>query len=241
MTLRVLIADDEPLARARLRALVQELGHHVCAEATDGDSAETALKEAHPDVLLLDIEMPGTNGLTVAKRARSAHPDMPVVLVTAHREHALEAFDAAVQDYVLKPVRKERLERALARVAAAQGNGRREVPMVRVTTGRKERLVPLNEIDCFVAEDGYVIARSARIEGFVDGSLRQLEETFPRELVRVHRACLAVASSIAGMETRPSGLHQLLFRDNSEPIEISRRRLPAVKDFLASISLISAH
>ena len=114
MSLRILIADDESLARSRLRQLVEELGHQVCAEAPDGFTAERLLRDSNPDAVLLDIEMPGIDGLALAKRLETQCPGIPVVLVTAHSEHAIEAFDAQVRDYVLKPVRRERLERAVS-------------------------------------------------------------------------------------------------------------------------------
>ena len=229
MSLRILIADDEPLARARLRALVEELGHEVCAEAGDGRSVKQKLHQSRPDALLLDIEMPAPDGLTLAKWIAWEHPSLPVVLVTAHPEYALSAFDCAVCDYVLKPVRVERLKQALERASggALQGN-----PSIHVMIGRKELLVPMNRIDSFVAEEGYVVARSARMEGFVNVRLFELEEQFGDRLLRVHRSCLAVKSAVAGMETRSATDHRLLFSDGMAPAPISRRELNAVRAFL---------
>ncbi len=232
MTLRILIADDEPLARARLRALVEELGHEVCAEAGDGTGAEQALSRARPDAVLLDIQMPDGDGLTLAQLMETSHPDVPVVLVTAHAEHAVAAFDAAVADYVLKPVRRERLGKALEKVVSLRSGERKKVPLVRVTVGRKERLVPLDEIDCFVAEDGYVVARSARLEGFVQTPLNELETELRRFLLRVHRSCLVVKSAIAAVETQHGGAHRLLFRDQLPSVTVSRRQFKPVRDFL---------
>jgi two-component system, LytTR family, response regulator AlgR len=126
--LRLLIADDEPLARARLRSLVEELGHEVCAEACDAADAEQALLSTRPDAVLLDIQMPGAGGLSLAQRMEHSHPKVPVVLVTAHSEHAVAAFDAAVADYVLKPVRKERLAKALERVQELRKEERPQIP-----------------------------------------------------------------------------------------------------------------
>ena len=233
MTLRLLIADDEPLARQRLRSLIEELGHEVCAEAADAPGADEALRRTRPDAALLDIEMPGPNGLTLARAIEREFPGVPVVMVTAHAQHAVEAFDAAVRDYVLKPVRRERLARALERVTTAQVAEPAHVPVLRVKTGRKERLVPLDEIDCFVAEEGYVLARSATLEGFVEASLQELEVRFEGAVVRIHRACLAVKSSIAGIETTSATEHRLLFRDAASPTPISRRQLPRVRQCLS--------
>ena len=233
MSLRILIADDEPLARARLRTLVEELGHEVCAEAVDGRSAEQELLRTQPDVVLLDIEMPETDGLALAQRIETDYPQIPVVLVTAHSEHALAAFDASVRDYVLKPARRERLARALDRAMEQQSSDDVSMcPTLRLSIGRREHLARLDEIDCFVANAGYVLARSAKFEGFVDISLQALEQRYGIALIRIHRSCLAVRSAIAGLETRSGTDHRLLFRDGLASVPISRRQLPQVRDFL---------
>jgi two-component system, LytTR family, response regulator AlgR len=229
MSLRILIADDESPARARLRGLVEELGHEVCAEAADGLAVERLLRDVHPDAMLLDIEMPGMDGLTLARRMEAEHPEVPVVLVTAHAEHAVAAFDADVRDYVLKPVRRERLERALGRLGIPRS---KEVPRIRVKIGRREQLVPLDEIDCFVAEDGYVMARSARVEGFVDASLQELEQRLGDAVLRVHRGCLVVKGAVAGVEMRVGGGCWVVFRDCLGGVPVSRRQTPLFTSFL---------
>jgi two-component system, LytTR family, response regulator AlgR len=230
MTLRILIVDDEPLARARLRALVEELGHEVCAEAANAADAEHALADAHPDAMLLDIQMPHESGLSLARRLRAQRVVTPVVLVTAHAEHALAAFEAAATDYVLKPVRKERLSKALTRIEE-QLDVQKAPILIRLSLGRKEQLVPLHQIDCFVTDRGYVMARSAVLHGFVDAHLTELEHRFPTELIRVHRSCLAVITAIAGIEQRPSGDHCLIFRDGLQGIPVSRRNASYLKEF----------
>ena len=232
MSLRILIADDESPARARLRGLVEELGHEVCAEAADGLAVERLLRDVHPDAMLLDIEMPGMDGLTLARRMEAEHPEVPVVLVTAHAGHAVAAFDADVRDYVLKPVRRERLERALGRLGMPRS---KEVPRIRVKIGRREQLVPLDEIDCFVAEDGYVMARSAAIEGFVELSLAELEAAFQDSLLRVSRGCLAVKSAVFAVETQSERNNWVLFRDGLHKVAVSRRQWSSVRGFFRQI------
>jgi two-component system, LytTR family, response regulator AlgR len=154
---------------------------------------------------------------------------VPVVLVTAHAGHAVAAFDADVRDYVLKPVRRERLERALGRLGGARG---KEVPRIRVKIGRREQLVPLDEIDCFVAEDGYVMARSARVEGFVDVPLLELEKRFGDEVLRIHRACLAVKSAVSGIIASTAGEYWVLFYDGLPMVRVSRRQAGAIRAFV---------
>ena len=232
MTLRLLIADDEPLARQRLRSLIEELGHEVCAEAADAPGADEALRRTRPDAALLDIEMPGPNGLTLARAIEREFPGVPVVMVTAHAEHAVEAFEVAVRDYVLKPVRRERLARALERVAVSMATKNASIPLVRVKTGRRDQLMTLTDIDCFVAEEGYVLARSVNLEAFVEASLADLERRLGDAVIRIHRSCLVVRSAIAGIETRSANDHRLMFRDGIEPSPISRRHLGDVREFL---------
>ena len=232
MSLRILIADDESPARARLRGLVEELGHEVCAEAADGLAVERLLRDVHPDAMLLDIEMPGMDGLTLARRMEAEHPEVPVVLVTAHAEHAVAAFDADVRDYVLKPVRRERLERALGRL---HYGSRKPIPKIRISVGRRARLIPLDDLDCFVAEDGYVIARSASVEGFVDAPLQNLEQTLRPNVLRVHRGCIVVGTAISAIESRADGKHYISFKDGLDPVRVSRRHYRSLKFLLRRV------
>jgi two-component system, LytTR family, response regulator AlgR len=232
MSLRILIADDEGPARLRLRSLAEELGHQVCAEARDGLDALGALRRTHPDVVLLDIEMPESDGLSLAKHLEMEYPGVPVIFVTAHAEHAVAAFEAGVRDYLMKPVRSERLERALSRVQEKRGSVGGTAQNLRLRIGRKEQIIPLSEIDCLVAEDGYVLARSSKLQGFVDTRLHELEMRFGPAVLRVHRSCLVVKTAIAGLETRSANDHRILFRDELEPVPISRRQLQKVHEFI---------
>ncbi|WP_018879277.1 MULTISPECIES: LytTR family DNA-binding domain-containing protein [unclassified Thioalkalivibrio] len=231
--LDLLVADDEPIARQRLSALARELGHRVVAEAAHAGEVETRLRDHTPDALLLDIDMPGETGLELARRLHAADPGLTVILVTAHDRFPLEAFEAGVRDYVLKPVRRERLDQALQR-AVQQKQGRVETfpNEVHITVGRREERVPLERVDIFIAEGGYVMARSARLAGFVDGRLRDLESLYGPALLRVHRGCLAVKASIKGIETLGPTDNRLLFHDDLDPMPISRRQLPRVREYL---------
>lgn len=230
----ILIADDEPVARARLRELVTELGHRVLAEAGDTGEVRTALQDHRPRVLLLDIEMPGERGIDLAGELARSHPDLVVILVTAHEAFGLQAFEAGVRDYVLKPVRRERLQQALERAQRstsdpADGDA---PPAVRLRIGRREESIRLDALDCFVTEDGCVVARGRDLEGFVEARLQDLEQALGDEVLRVHRGALAVTRNIAGLETRNAGDHRLRFRDGREPLPVSRRQLARVREFL---------
>ncbi|WP_019594593.1 LytTR family DNA-binding domain-containing protein [Thioalkalivibrio sp. ALM2T] len=231
--LELLIADDEPIARQRLTALAQELGHRVVAQAAHAGEVEMQLQDHAPDALLLDIDMPGETGLELARRLHAEDPALTVILVTAHDRFPLEAFEAGVRDYVLKPVRRERLEQALQRAVQQKQDRPETFPNeVHITMGRREERVPLEQVDIFIAEGGYVMARSARLAGFVDARLRELEGLYGPALLRVHRGCLAVKASIKGVESLGQTDHRLLFHDALDPIPISRRQLPRVRDYL---------
>ena len=231
--LELLIADDEPVARQRLSALARELGHRVVAEAAHAGDVDAGLQGHAPDALLLDIDMPGESGLELARRLHAEKPALTVILVTAHDRFPLEAFEAGVRDYVLKPVRRERLEQALQRaVQQKQGAGDPCPREVHITVGRREERVPLERVDIFIAEGGYVMARSARLAGFVDARLRDLEDLYGPALLRVHRGCLAVKASIKGIENLGPTDNRLLFHDDLDPMPISRRQLPRVREYL---------
>jgi two-component system response regulator AlgR len=225
--MRVLIVDDEPLARARLAALLQECEDvEVVGSVGDGETALSMLAEIHPDVLLLDINMPGMDGKTLA--ARLIHRTRPqVVFCTAYEAHAVHAFDLGAVDYLLKPVRVERLRDALKRVRQRLDVRPREAG------GRGEPVrMALDEVICLLAEEKYVIAHRSGDQLLLDDSLRQLEETYPDQLIRLHRNCLVPAHRLIGLKTLVDGrvLARLAGTDFSP--EVSRRNLPALRKLL---------
>ncbi|WP_026278883.1 LytTR family DNA-binding domain-containing protein [Thioalkalivibrio sp. ARh3] len=231
--LRVLIVDDEPIARQRLAGLVADAGHQVIGEAGEAIGARDAITREGPDLVLLDVEMPGESGMDLAAEIGSRRPDLMVILVTAHDQFSLDAFEAGVRDYVLKPVRGDRLSQALERAARYRTGPSAPAPQtVRLTIGRREERVALARIAYFAAEDGYVIARGEQLEGFVDTRLRELEARFGDALLCVRRGYLVVRTAIRGLETRGPADHRLLFHGNVDPVPVSRRQLSQVRAFL---------
>lgn len=231
--MRVLVVDDEPLARARLTALLGD-----CAEADvvgsvgDGEAALAALDELQPDALLLDINMPGTDGVALAQRlAGRARPQ--VIFCTAYEAHALKAFELGAVDYLLKPVRIERLRDALQRAQRRLADVPREPAAYLHGRLRGEQVrIALDEVICLLAEEKYVVVQHRRGELLIEDSLRQLEETYPDQLIRLHRNCLVPPPRLLGLKTLADG--RVLARlDGSElNPEISRRNLPAVRKLL---------
>ena len=231
--MRVLIVDDEPLARARMAALLGECaGVEVVGNVGDGEAALAALGELQPDALLLDINMPGIDGVALAQRlAGRARPQ--VIFCTAYEAHALAAFELGAADYLLKPVRLERLREALQRAQRRLTDAPREPVAYLHGRLRGEQVrIALDEVICLLADEKYVVVQHRRGELLIEDSLRQLEEAYPDQLIRLHRNCLVPPPRLLGLKTLPDG--RVLARlDGSElSPEISRRNLPAVRKLL---------
>jgi len=231
--MRVLIVDDEPLARARLDALLKECpGVEVVGSVGDGEAALTALAQTQPDVLLLDINMPGLDGKALAVRlANRTRPQ--IVFCTAYEAHAVHAFELGAADYLLKPVRVERLRDALRRVQQRlDAHPREPVGWLHARVRGEPVRIALDEVICLLAEEKYVVAHRTGDQLLLDDSLRQLEETYPEHLIRLHRNCLVPAQRLLGLKTLPDGrvLARLAGTDFSP--EVSRRNLPTLRKLL---------
>ncbi len=231
--MRVLIVDDEPLARARMAALLGECaGVEVVGHVGDGEAALAALDELQPDALLLDINMPGIDGVALAQRlAGRARPQ--VIFCTAYEAHALKAFELGAADYLLKPVRLDRLRDALQRTQRRLADAPREPVAYLHGRLRGEQVrIALDEVVCLLADEKYVVVHHRHGELLIEESLRQLEETYPEQLIRLHRNCLVPPPRLLGIKTLADG--RVLARLNGSELapEISRRNLPAVRKLL---------
>jgi two-component system response regulator AlgR len=244
--MRILIVDDEPLARQRLRGLVEALaggdgGLQVdgVAEAGDADAAVAALQAEPADLVLLDIQLPGRDGLRLAP-ALQALPRPPlVVFVTAHGEHALRAFELQALDYLTKPVRRERLQAALQRavqqLALVRGVQPPVVPepvLVLSERGRVLRL-PVREALVLKAEQKYVTLRTAQQTFVLDDSLADLERRLGPGFVRVHRNALVAVAAIRELQPHALGDEGDGWAVRVAPLDewlaVSRRQLAAVR------------
>lgn len=233
---RVLIVDDEPLARARMAALLGECADiEIVGNAADGEAALAAVAELQPDVLLLDINMPGIDGVSLARRlAARARPQ--VIFCTAYEAHALKAFELGAADYLLKPVRLERLREALQRAQRRLADAPREpVAYLHGRLGNKQVRIALDEVTCLIAEEKYVVVHHRRGELLIEESLRQLEETYPDQLVRLHRNCLVPPVRLLGLKTLADGRVLARLEGTELAPEISRRNLPAVRKLLRPV------
>ena len=236
--MRIVIADDEPLARERLRALLAaQPDVEIVAEAEDGESALHACAELKPDLVLLDIAMPGIDGLEAARHLAAFEPRPAVVFCTAFDAHALSAFDAQAIDYLVKPVRPERLAAALDRARtfaagrgqAASGNGQQRTHLCARIRGTL-RLIPVEDVHYLQAEEKYVVVHHARGEDLIEESLKSLEEEFGERFVRIHRNCLVARHELLELKRAPDGHVHAVLRHGHAPLEVSRRCVSALRE-----------
>jgi two-component system response regulator AlgR len=233
--MRVLIADDEPLARARLRVLLASRGDvQIVGESADGDATLDACRTLRPDVVLLDVEMPGLQGTAVARQLAAMAERPQVVFCTAYEQHALSAFDLGATDYLLKPVRAERLGEALDRAAARrpQTAAPARGAWLRARSGNDEVRVALDDVIYLLADDKYVEVHHATGMWLIDESLRQLETAHPERLVRLHRNCLVPRTRLLGLTSLADGRVLARLTGTETTPEVSRRNLPAVRQLL---------
>ena len=206
--MKVLIVDDEELARLRLRTLIEslpELDAQVIGEAGDADEALAMLREEFADVVLLDIRMPGRDGVRLAAQFSKLPQRPAVVFVTAHAEHALKAFELEALDYLTKPVRRERLLAALQRVQprrAAAAEPAPEVPVLVVSDRGRVLRVPHAEVLYLKAEQKYVTLRTAEHSHLLDDSLAELEPRLGDAFIRIHRNALVARRALRALELR---------------------------------------
>ena len=239
--MKIVIADDEPLARDRLRSLLAEQPDaEVVAEAGDGHEALHACAAHDPDVVLLDIAMPGIDGLEVARHLQAFEPRPAVVFCTAYDAHALSAFDAAAVDYLVKPVRPERLASALQR-ARALAAGRQRDSIAGDEPGKRRthlcarlrgslRLIPIDDVHYLQAEEKYVVVHHARGEDLIEESLKSLEDEFGERFVRIHRNCLVARHELVELKRGLDGHVHAILRHGDKPLEVSRRCVAQLRD-----------
>ena len=234
MTQRVLIVDDEPPARERLRRLLGAIGDtEVVGAAANGEQAVALAGQLHPDVVLLDVRMPGMDGLEAARHLALYAEPPAVVFTTAYDSYAIEAFEAQAIGYLLKPVRAEKLAATLQRAArlagpqlasiAAGDPTRAARSHVAARLGDQVRLIPVSEIYFFFAEQKYTTVRHKGGSDLIEDPLRGLEEEYAQQFVRVHRNALVNVSCLAAIERDATGQYHVLLRDLNERLAVSRR------------------
>ncbi len=242
--MHVLIVDDESLARRRTAELLADIGDvEVVGEARDGRAALQASEKLKPDLVLLDIRMPGMDGLELARHLGSFSVPPAIVFCTAYDDHALDAFERNAIDYLLKPIRRERLEAALAKVRRMGASNialpAELAPVQRSHLCARVRgdlvLVPVEDILFLLADERYVAVRHLGGEVLIEEPLKMLEEEFATQFVRIHRNCLVARSRLAGLSREEDGRVVVHVDGANESLEVSRRNLAAVRKLIKAL------
>lgn len=245
--LSVVILDDEALARERMFRLVEALpGYSVAAVFSEGLEAIAQIALLKPDLALLDISMPGISGIEVAKHISTFERAPAIVFCTAFDQYAVQAFDAGAVGYLLKPVRPEKLLKALQsasrlnklqlsqisdqRIASQADDSDQEC--LRVKSQRGIQIIPMSEVVCFIADGKYVTAKHSGGDTLIEDSLAALEDKHAGLFTRCHRSALVRIGAISGLDRTPDGGHCLVLSDQNYTLPVSRRHLADIRGIL---------
>lgn len=237
--MRILVVDDEPLARDRLKQLLGELEDcEIIGEASNGQQTLELSQRLQPDVVLLDVRMPGLSGIEVARHFNSLETPPAVIFTTAYDEYAVEAFEAEAIGYLLKPVRKEKLARALrhagrvsdSRLRQLQQSSGQEQRRAQICArlGESLRLIPVVDILYFVADQKFTTVRHTNGSELIDEPLKDLSNEFGDDFIRIHRNALVAEKAIEKIERDAQGQYKVVLRGLSDTLPISRRHSAAV-------------
>jgi two-component system response regulator AlgR len=250
--MKVLICDDESLARERLARFLREMdGMEIVGEAENGrallDVIHSLSPERQADVVLMDLRMPEMDGLECAEHLAHLPQPPAVIFCTAFDEHALAAFQVQAVGYLLKPVRKEQLMEVLARSGRVN---RAQLEAVKQTTneGRPQgrshitakthrgiELIPVDDIRYFLADQKYVTVRYSKGEVLIDETLKELETEFGSRFTRIHRNALLALPFLDGLELVAPGQYQVRIKGVEDRLVVSRRHLPELRDTMQTM------
>jgi len=237
--MKCLVVDDESLARQRLTRLLEDMGEwKVCGEAANGEQALQQVQQLRPDLVLMDIRMPGMDGIEAARHIVQLENPPALVFATAYGDHALEAFETQAVDYLLKPIHPQRLKQALDKARRLSGVELEKLHKSQAGSGRTHlcarkrgnlELVPIDEVVYLQADSKYVTVCSATQQILIEESLKSLEQEFAGYLIRIHRNALVAVRAIRGLEKNAEGHCCVLLEGVNERLEVSRRLLPDVR------------
>lgn len=241
--MKLLIVDDEALARERLRSLLSELDVEieVVGEATNGQQAIEQAKILQPDIILLDIRMPGMDGIEASQYLNVLSPAPAIIFTTAYDEHALAAFEANAVGYLLKPIKAERLQQSLDKASSLQkgqlqalqeSQQNKARSHIGVRTRGDLQLIPVTDISYLRAGQKYVELRHASGTVLIEEPLKALEEEFSERFVRIHRNALVALDCISGLEKDSLGRIRITLQDIDDKLDVSRRHVSALRKLL---------
>lgn len=240
--MKILIVDDEPLARERLQRHLQEIDSECeLIEAENGFLALEQSEQHNPDLVLLDIRMPGMDGIETASKLSKLETPPAIIFTTAYDEYALDAFDTHAIAYLLKPIRKEKLENALQSakqlnrvqlqsIQPEENEKQEKYLSVRIHSGLRK--IELKDIFYFQAEQKYVSVKYREGEVLIEESLKSLEARFSDTFIRIHRNALIAKQQLKAIRKDQQGRYLTELKDIDEKIEVSRRHVAMVRKFL---------
>ena len=244
--MKILIVDDEQLARQRLLHMLSSSSNHtIVGEAANGEQALTLAQNLKPDLVFMDIKMPGMDGLEAATYINQLENPPAIIFTTAFSEHALSAFDSNAVAYLLKPIKQDQLDQAIqsssrlnrAKITQLKND---ENPNSRSKICVKIRgsleLVPIEDIIYFKADQKYITLRTEDHEYLIEESLKALESEFENCFTRIHRNALVAEHFINGLQKNELGHVSLSFKYIDDLLEVSRRHLPMVRKMLKATS-----
>lgn len=227
MTITALIVDDEKPARERLTRLLKPLSEiKLIGEAGNAQEAITIIQNHKPQLIFLDISMPEVSGIELASRLRAENIDSHIIFTTAYDEYALDAFEVSASDYLLKPIRSERLKTAIRKIMPKPENR-----SITVKDGKASLKIALDSIIYLHSDMKYTEIHLAEKTYLSSESLKVFEETYPNEFMRIHRSTLINRQSLIGIEHHNSGLVALV-KNSDKKLDISRRHQAEVRQFL---------
>ncbi len=247
--MKILIADDESLARDRIAYLLKEINpDYQQVEASNGLETIEQVNEEEPDVVLMDIRMPGMGGLEAAQHLMTIENPPAIIFTTAYDEYALQAFESQAVDYLLKPIRKERLEKALGHCSKLNKLQLEQLGQQNPETAHRTHistqirgtilLIPVKDICCFLADHKYISIQYNKdgemAETIIEDTLKSLEEEFSSVFMRIHRNALIRKDKIEALEKKDDGRILLKLKKLPEGFEVSRRHLPSVRKLMKS-------
>jgi len=244
--MKILIVDDEQLARQRIVDLLSDIDtEYIIIQAKNGLQALEITEKEEPDIVLMDIRMPGMDGLESATHMSALSPTPAIIFITAFEEHAVKAFEANAIDCLLKPVRLKRLRQALKKakmIGLSRINNFQEMQKdkssrsyLSVSSQGKILLIPVDKILCFKADQKYVTAYWDNQQTLTDKSLKNLEQEFSDKFIRIHRNALISTSHINALEKTKDGAYIIKLNNLDEEFTVSRRHIPEIKKKLKNI------
>lgn len=243
----IVVCDDESLARDRLVRMVTHLGHRVVAQASNGIEAIEVVQTHQPDIIILDIRMPELNGLEAAVKISQLPTPPAIIFCTAFDQYAMDAFKTHAIAYLLKPVALDDLQQALQKATKLNQAQLQALPSqpkaptnharqnIVARTHRGVELIAIEDVYYFLADQKYVMVRHKSGQVLIDETLKELEQEFAADFIRVHRNALVSLKYLEGLEMLSSGQYQARCKEIEERLLISRRHLSSLKERMQSL------